>query len=66
MNGSEKSIQKSLMGLDIKLNEYKDDEEMVKLIKSAKRRIKIHKEGWKTTHLSNTFCDINKNNVKLS
>ena len=42
-DGSEKSIQKSLMGLDIKLEEYKDDEEMVKLIKSAKRRIKIHK-----------------------
>ena len=42
-NGSKKSIKKSLKGLDIKLEEYEDNEEMVKLINLAKRRIKIHK-----------------------
>lgn len=42
-DGSKQGIEKSLEGLNIKLKEYEDDEDMVKLIESAKRRIKIHK-----------------------
>ena len=36
-------IQKSLDGLDVKLKEFENDEKTVKLIKLARRRIRIHK-----------------------
>ena len=45
MMAVKKGIQMSLNDLDKKLEEYKDNEEMIKLIKSAKRRIKIHKHN---------------------
>ena len=42
-DGSKDEIQKSLDGLDVKLKEFENDEDIVKLIKLAKRRIRIHK-----------------------
>ena len=42
-DGSKDQIQKSLDGLNDKLNEFENDEEIVKLIKLARRRIRIHK-----------------------
>ena len=42
-DGSKDAIQKSLDGLNVKLKEFENDEEMVKLIKLARRRIRIHK-----------------------
>ena len=35
-------IQKSLDGLDVKLKEFENDTEIVKLIRLARRRIRIH------------------------
>ena len=40
-DGSPEEISKTLKELNIKLDEFKDDEEVVELIKIAKRRIKI-------------------------
>ena len=42
-DGSKDEIQKSLDGLDVKLKEFENDEDIVKLIKLAKKRIRIHK-----------------------
>ena len=42
-DGSPGKINKTLKELNIKLKEYEDNEETVQLIKSAIRRIKIHK-----------------------
>lgn len=42
-DGSPESIQNTINGLKIKLEEYKDDKEMIKLINHVLRRIKIYK-----------------------
>ena len=42
-DGSKDEIQKSLDGLDVKLKEFENDTEIVKLIRLARRRIRIHK-----------------------
>lgn len=44
-DGSPEKINKTLKELNIKLKEFKDDEETVELIKLAIRRIKIHKHA---------------------
>ena len=50
-------IQKSLDGLNEKLKEYENDKETVKLIKLAKRRIRIYKYKVyeKKTHIRKTI-----------
>ena len=42
-DGSKNEIQKSLDELKIKLKEFENDEETIRLIKLARRRIRIHK-----------------------
>lgn len=44
-DGSREGINKTLNELNIKLKEFENDEEMVKLIKLVKRRIKIFKKS---------------------
>ena len=44
-DGSREGIKETLDELDIKLKEFEDNEEIVKLIKRAKRRIRIFKHS---------------------
>ena len=44
-DGSREGIKESLEELNIKLKDFEDDKEMVKLIKMAKRRIRIYKHN---------------------
>ena len=66
-DGSPGKINKTLKELNIKLKEYEDNEETVQLIKSAIRRIKIHKTQQFTIKSTDYLKEFEKRgDVKLS